>query len=45
MLFISFIITCKTSSIKIWFLLVVRLAENFTQLVFCQPFVIQHVGT
>jgi len=38
-----FIITCKTSSIKIWFVLAARLAANLTQVVFRQPFVIQHV--
>jgi len=45
MLFISFITACKTSSIKIWFVLAAGLAENLTQVVFRQPFVIQHVGT
>jgi len=37
MLFITF---CKTSSIKIWFVLAAGLAENVTQVVFRQPFVI-----
>ena len=30
---------------KIWFVLVAGLAENLTQVVFCQPFVIQYVRT
>jgi len=38
-------ITYKTSSIKIWFVLVAGLAENLSQVVFCQPFAIQHVRT
>jgi len=42
MLFITFITSCKTSSIKIWFVLAAGLAENLTQWVFRQPFVIQH---
>jgi len=42
MLFITFITSCKTSSIKIWFVLAARLAENLTQVVFRQSFVIQH---
>jgi len=33
-LFITFITTCKTSSIKIWFVLPAGLAENLTQVVF-----------
>jgi len=41
-LFITF---CKTSSIKIWFVLAAGLAENLTQVVFRHPFVIQHVRT
>jgi len=45
MLFVTFITTCKTSSIKIWLVLPVGLAENLNQVVFRQPFVIQHVGT
>jgi len=45
MLFITFITTCKTSSITIWFVLTAGLAENLTQVVFRQPFVIQHVRT
>ena len=45
MLFITFITSCKTSSIKIWFVLAAGLAENLTQVVFRQPFVIQHVRT
>jgi len=45
MLFISIIISCKTSSIKIWFVLAAGLSENLTQVVFRQPFVIQHVRT
>jgi len=44
-LFITFITACKTSSIKIWFVLPAGLAENLTQVVFRQPFVIQHVRT
>jgi len=44
-LFVTFITTCKTSSIKIWFVLAAGLAENLTQVVFRQPFVIQHVTT
>jgi len=40
-----FITSCKTSSIKVWFVLAAGLAENFTQVVFRQPFVIQHVRT
>ena len=44
-LFITFITTCKTSSIKIWFVLAAGLAENLIQVVFRQPFVIQHVRT
>ena len=40
-----FITSCKTSSIKIWFVLAAGLAENLTQVVFRQPFVIQHVRT
>jgi len=45
MLFVTFITTCKTSSIKIWFVLAAGLAENLNQVVFRQPFVIQHVRT
>ena len=44
-LFVTFITTCKTSSIKIWFVLPAGLAENLTQVAFRQPFVIQHVIT
>jgi len=44
-IFVTFITTCKTSSIKIWFVLAAGLAENLTQVVFRQPFVIQHVRT
>jgi len=44
-LFITFITSCKTSSITIWFVLAAGLAENLTQVVFRQPFVIQHVRT
>jgi len=43
-LFIASITTCKTS-IKIWFVLAVGLAEKLTQVVFRQPLVIQHVRT
>jgi len=41
-LFVTFITTCKTS-IKIWFVLAAEPAENLTQVVFRQPFVVQHV--
>jgi len=41
MLFFTFITSCETSSIKIWFVLAAVLAENLTQVVFRQPFVIQ----
>jgi len=41
MFFIAFITSCQTSSITIWFVLAAGLAENLTQVVFCQPFVIQ----
>ena len=44
-LFVTFITTCKPSSIKIRFVLAAGLAENLTQVVFRQPFVIQHVRT
>jgi len=44
-LFITFITTCKTSSVKIWFVLATGLAENLTQVIFRQPFVIQYVRT
>ena len=44
-LFITFITTCKTSSINVWFVLAAGLAESLTQVVFRQPFVIQHVRT
>jgi len=44
-LFVTFITTCKTSSIKIWFVLQAGAAENLTQVVFRQPFEIQHVRT
>jgi len=43
--FVTFITTCKTSSIKIWFVLAAGLAENLTQVIFRQPSVIQHVRT
>jgi len=45
MLFINFITSCKTSSIKICFVVAAGLAENLTQVVFRQPFVIQYVRT
>ena len=45
MLFITFITSCKTSSIKIWLVLTAGLAETLTQVVFRQPFVIQCVRT
>jgi len=45
MLFITFMTSCETSSIKIWFMLAAVLAENLIQLVFRQPLVIQHVRT
>jgi len=44
-LFVIFITTCKTSSIKFWFVLPAGLAENLTQVVFRQPLLIQHVRT
>jgi len=44
-LFVTFTTTFKTSSIKIWFVLPAGLAEKLTQVVFRQPFVIQHVKT
>jgi len=44
-LFVTFITTCKTFSIKIWFVLVAGMAENVIQVAFRQPFVIQHVRT
>jgi len=44
-LFITFVTTWKTFSIKIWFVLTAGLAENLTQVIFRQPFVIQHVTT
>jgi len=44
MLFITFITSCKTSSIKIWFVLAAGLAENLAHVVFRQAFVIQHKG-
>jgi len=40
-----FITSCKTCSIKIWFVLAAGLPENLTQVVFRQPFVIEHVRT
>jgi len=43
--FSTFITSCKTSWIKIWFVLAAGLAENLTQVVFRQPSVIQHVRT
>ena len=43
--FITFLTTCKTFSIKIWFVPAMGVADNFTQVVFHQPFVIQHVRT
>jgi len=45
MLFSTFITSCKTSSIKIWFVLTAGLAENLIQVVFRQPVVIQYVRT
>jgi len=44
-LFVTFITTCETSSIKILFVLPAGLAENLTQVVFRRPFVIQHART
>jgi len=41
--YLTFVTSCKTSLIKIWFVLAAGLAENFTQVAFRQPFVIQHV--
>jgi len=45
--FYYFFTSCKTSSIKIWFVLATGLTDNLwlTQVVFRQPFVIQHVRT
>ena len=43
--FTFFSCTCEASSIKNWFVLATGLAENLTQVVFSQPFVIQHVRT
>ena len=40
---ITFSTTCKTSSIKISFLLATRLAKNLTQVFFHELFVVQHV--
>jgi len=37
MLLIAFITSCKTSSIKIWFVLAAGLAEKLTQVVFATP--------
>jgi len=45
MLYITFITSFETSLIKIWFVVAAGLAENLTQVVFRQPFVIQHVRT
>jgi len=45
MLFITVITSCKISSVKTWFVLATGLAENLTQVIFRQPFVIQHVRT
>jgi len=36
-----FLTTCETSSIEIRFVLATGLAENLTQMIFRQPFVIQ----
>jgi len=44
-LFVTFVTSCKTSSIKSLFVLAAGLAENLTQVVFRQTFVIQHVRT
>jgi len=43
--FCYFFTTCETPSMKNWFMLATGLAENLTQVVFHQPFVIQHVRT
>ena len=43
--FVTFFTTCETSSIKNWIVLATGLVENLTQVVFHQPFVIQHVRT
>jgi len=40
-----FLLLVKRLPLKNWFVLATGLAENLTQLVFCQPFVIQHVRT
>jgi len=45
MLYITLITSFETSLIKIWFVVAAGLAENLTQVVFRQPFVIQHVRT
>jgi len=44
-LLITLINSCKTSSIKISFVLAARPAENLAQVVFRQSFVIQQVRT
>ena len=43
--FYYFFCAYETSSMKTWFVLATGLAENLTQLVFREPFVIQHVRT
>ena len=43
--FYYFFVSCKTPSIIIWFVLATGLADNMTQVIFRQPFVIQQVRT
>jgi len=43
--FVTFFTTCETSSMKNCFVLATGRAENLNQVVFRQPFVIQHVRT
>jgi len=45
MLLYYFFTTCKTSSVKNCFVLATGLADNLIQVVFRQPFVIQHTRT
>jgi len=43
--FVTFFTTCEKSPIKFWFVLATVLAANLIQVVFPQPFVIEHVRT
>ena len=43
--FVTFLLRVKRLQFKIWFVLATGLAENLTQVIFRQPFVIQHVRT